>query len=207
MTGSRTLFGCRRGATGAEFTMVLPLLLILMFGIIDAGRYMWAINRAQKAVQVGARYAIVTNTVPAGLQDYSFVSDTNPPGSPIPLSAFGSITCEGTDGAPTCTCTASPCSGAMLGTANTAAFTAIADRMRGFYPELANSNLKVRYEGVGLGFAGNPHGSDVSALVTVEMSGATFQPVTLLVFGGAQIALPVFRSSVTLEDGLGSVSN
>ena len=95
----------------------------------------------------------------------------------------------------------------MLGTTNTAAFTAIADRMRGFYPELANSEVRVRYEGVGLGYAGNPHGSDVSPLVTVEMIGATFQPITLLVFGGPQIGLPPFRSSMTLEDGLGTVSN
>ena len=207
MRGSRSLISCRDGATAAEFAIVLPLLLILIFGIIDGGRYMWAINRAQKAVQVGARQAIVTDTVPVGLQDYTFVSDTNPPGSPIPVSAFGSITCGESGGTPACSCSANPCSTAMVGTTNTAAFNAIASRMRAFYPDLANSDVTIRYEGIGLGFAGNPHGSDVSPLVTVEMNGATFQPITLLILGGLEIDLPPFRSSMSLEDGLGSVSN
>ena len=94
MTRSASLASSRRGATAAEFTIVLPLLLVFLFGIIDAGRYMWAINRSEKAVQAGARFAIVTNTVPEGLQTYSFVSATNPPGSPIPVDAFGSIKSE-----------------------------------------------------------------------------------------------------------------
>ena len=207
MTQARNPFACRRGSTAAEFTVVLPLLLVLLFGIIDAGRYMWTINRAQKAVQVGARYAVVTDTVPGGLQTYTFVSATNPPGSPVPVSAFGAINCVATGGTPACSCAANPCSTAMVGTTNTAAFTAIAAQMRRFYPELANQNVSVRYEGIGLGFAGNPYGSDVSPLVTVAMTGATFRPVTLLVFGAPQFALPPFRSSVTLEDGLGNVSN
>lgn len=187
--------------------MVLPLLLILIFGIIDAGRYMWAINRSQKAVQVGARHAIVTDLVPEGLRDYTFVTATNPPGSPVPVGAFGSITCQASGGTPACSCAASPCSSAMVGTTNVGAFNAIADRMRSFYPDLVNDEVRITYEGVGLGFAGNPHGSDVSPLVTVEMTGATFQPVTLMVFGNPQVALPIFRSSMTLEDGLGTVSN
>ncbi len=206
MTARRLLF-CRNGSTVAEFAIVLPLLLILIFGIIDAGRYMWAINRSQKAVQAGARHAIVTDTVPGGLQDYTFVSETNPPGSPIPVAAFGSIICEATGGSPACTCATNPCNSAMVGATNSGAFSAIAGRMRQLYPELSDSDVRIHYEGVGLGFAGNPHGSDVSPLVTVELDGATFQPVTLLVFGAPQIPLPTFRSSMTLEDGLGTVSN
>ena len=207
MIQARALFACRSGSTAAEFTIVLPLLLVLLFGIIDAGRYMWTINRAQKAVQVGARYAVVTDTVPGGLQTYTFVSATNPPGSPVPVSAFGSINCVAPGGTPACSCATNPCSTAMVGTTNAPAFQAIAAQMRRFYPELADQNVTVRYEGVGLGFAGNPHGSDVSPLVTVAMNGATFRPMTLLVFGAPQFALQPFRSSVTLEDGLGSVSN
>ena len=207
MSTTRSLITGRGGATAAEFAMVLPLLLILLFAVIDGGRYMWTVNRSQKAVQAGARYAIVTDTVPGGLQDFTFVSDTNPPGSPVPVSAFGSITCAASGGTPACSCVTNPCSTEMLGTTNSAAFTAIADRMRFFYPELANDNVTVRYEGIGLGFAGNPYGSDVSPMVTVEINGATFRPVTLLVFGRPQINLPLFRSSMTLEDGLGNVSN
>jgi len=207
MTRGPSPIACRRGATAAEFTLVLPLLLVFLLGIIDAGRFMWAVNRSQKAVQAGARYAIVTNTVPDGLQAYSFVTDSNPPGSPIPVGDFGSITCDAAGGTPVCSCTATPCTDDMVGTADVAAFDGIVGRMRAIYPELTDEEVSVRYEGVGLGFAGNPHGSDVSPLVTVAVDGATFQPVTLLVFGAPEFDLPSFRSSMTLEDGLGTVSN
>ena len=206
MTGTRSLLPCRRGSTAAEFALVLPVLLVVLFGIIDAGRLMWTLNEGQKAAQVGARVAVVTNLVPSGLLNYTFVSDTNPPGSPV-NGLFGSITCQGSGGTPTCSCTTDPCSGAMVGTANSTAFAAILSRMQGFYPEVANDNLKIVYEGVGLGYAGNPHGSDVSPMVTLEIDGMTFQPISLLVFGAPQFALPSFRSSMTLEDGVGTVSN
>ena len=44
--------------------MVLPLLLLFIFGIIDVGRLMWTWNRAEKATQMGARFAVVTDMVP-----------------------------------------------------------------------------------------------------------------------------------------------
>ena len=42
---------------------MLPLLILFLFGIIDAGRFLWEINRAEKATQVGARLAVVTDVV------------------------------------------------------------------------------------------------------------------------------------------------
>ena len=51
------------GAAGAEFALVLPLLILFLFGMIDVGRYMWTINQLEKATQVGARWAVVTDMV------------------------------------------------------------------------------------------------------------------------------------------------
>jgi Flp pilus assembly protein TadG len=61
------LYRCDRGSTAAEFAMTLPLVILLLFGIIDAGRLAWEFNRAEKATQVGARVAVVTNSFPSGL--------------------------------------------------------------------------------------------------------------------------------------------
>ena len=207
MTALRALTRCTRGTTAAEFGLVSMLLMVLLFGVIDAGRYMYDVNRAQKAVQAGARFAVVTDIVASGLQDYTFVSATNPPGTPVGDGQFGSILCNAPGGTVTCACVANPCSDEMVGDADTAAFSAIAQRMRHFYGELTDDELSILYEGVGLGYAGNPHGSDVSPMVTVQIAGATFAPATIAVFSDNPVSLPSFRSTMTLEDGLGTVSN
>ncbi len=62
----RQMARSQSGSTAAEFALVLPLFLIMLFGIIDAGRFMWEFNRAEKATQVGARVAIVTNVLSVG---------------------------------------------------------------------------------------------------------------------------------------------
>src|SRR3546814_1343600 len=53
-----------RASSAAEFALVLPLLLIFLLGIIDVGRLMWTWNRAEKATQMGVRYAIAADMVP-----------------------------------------------------------------------------------------------------------------------------------------------
>lgn len=199
----------RSGATAAEFAMVLPLLLILLFGLIDAGRFMWTANRAEKATQVGARVAVVTDIIPAGLVDYSFaVSGGIPQGDAIPESAFGGASCISTSGtalssAVTCSCTGT-CPN--LGTARVAAFNYILGRMQDFMPELQAGQVRVDYAFSGLGYAGDPNGIDVAPLVKVslrqeEANRPSFQPITLLLFGAA-IPLPPFSAELTLEDGL-----
>src|SRR5687767_8754630 len=91
----------RRGAVAAEFTLVLPLLLIFIFGIIDSGRFAWEFNRAEKATQMGARMAVVTDVVSGGLvtADYVGIGGLTA-GDPIPASALGTIKCTNA----ACTC-------------------------------------------------------------------------------------------------------
>lgn len=192
MTSVASLARNEQAASAAEFAMVLPLLLLFLFGIIDVGRYMWTLNRAEKATQMGARYAVVSDPV-ANVINTDFVGAYSVPGGDaVPLATFGSAVCTDS-GNCTVTGSASGVSGR-----NAAAFTAILTWMRKFYPEAQPANVRITYQNVGLGYSGDPSGPDVTALTTVELRNLTFRPSIL--FGG-RIGLPVVKASLTLEDG------
>jgi Flp pilus assembly protein TadG len=200
MTTLLHLLRCRRAAAAAEFALVLPLLLLLLFGVIDAGRFLWEFNKAEKATQMGVRYAVVTDPVAQGLSTYSFaITDGIIQGNPVPIANFDNAACDST----TCTCTGGNVCGAI--TRNATAYNNIRTRMAVIYPPIANSNVKIIYKNVGLGFAGDPDNSNVSALVTVELHDLAFQPITCFVL--CTIPMPTFSSALTLEDAQGAVSN
>ena len=209
---ARRLFVDRSGSSAAEFALVLPLLIVFLLGTVDVARFLWECNRAEKATQMGARYAIVTNIVPAGLASYSFtVSDGLLQGEIVPQANFAGASCvstavTGNDAtAVACTCIGGSCP--WLGTADVAAFNRIAARMRLVFPRLTAANIEVRYEYSGLGYAGDPNGADVAPLVVVRLRNVQFRPVLFSFFGTSSIALPAFSASLTLEDGAGNVAN
>jgi hypothetical protein len=220
-----TLLRNDRAASAAEFALVLPILLLFLLGIVDAGRFIWDYNRAEKATQMGVRYAVATNPVAPGLSTYSFASAGVPAGNSVPTSSaggtvwFASATCNNT----TCNPTTSPCSGSSgicggIGY-NSTAFTNIVDRMRVFYPGITAANVEIEYRNLGLGYAGAPdyedpdnpgttiYNSDVAPLVTVRLKNLTFRPITLLLFKQASFNMPDFAAALTFEDGSGTVSN
>lgn len=200
----RILFSDRSGASAAEFALVLPLLMILTLGTIDVGRYMWEANEAKKATQYGARWAVVTDPVEGALLTESYVGKTIggvtlTQGDVIPAAGLGEITC---------TSTACSCTGACLTAAsshNSAAFNAIVARMQLMDPRVTPAEVRVRYSGSGLGFAGDPNGADVSPIVTVGITGRQFRPVTAFLL--TTVNMPDFRTSLTAEDFSGSDSN
>jgi len=205
-----------RAASAAEFALVLPLLLLFLLGMLDVGRLMWTWNRAEKATQMGVRYAVVADLVASGIKDYSTLGLTDGAGQVLTQGDtledydFGSATCEitGTDAnaSPTCGCTSGSC--AWAGTPDSPAFTGIYNRMQAFLPELQRNDISVTYSNSGLGYAGDPNGQDFSPLVTVAIrsNAISFQPITLILFD-TSIGLPSFRSALTMEDALGSQSN
>ena len=201
MIGWRSLLRDGRGAGAAEFALVLPVLIIFLLGIIDAGRFMWEYNQAEKATQMGVRYAVVTEMVPSGLETYSFaLSDNILAGNAVPTGSFDSATCNTTS----CTCAG----GGVCGTIgyDAAAFDAIVARMKMFYPQLTDSNVTIEYRNVGLGYAGDPNGPDVAPMVTIRLTGLSFQPFSTMMLGRG-ITMPDFRAALTLEDGSGTVAN
>ena len=199
----------RSGATAAEFAIVVPLLILMLFGIIDAGRFAWTWNRAEKAVQMGVRMAVVTDVISTGLGSYDFVQPGGlTQGDPILYPGISPITCTG-DGATTttCTCTAS---GAAICPTNYAAgdyrsFNRILFRMRNYVPELAPNKLQITYTGSGLGYAGDPNGMQIAPLVTVRIISLPFRPISTLNLMSSYITN--ISATLTAEDSSGSQSN
>lgn len=203
MTGKLgSVLRCEKAASAAEFALVLPLMLILLFGTIDVGQFLWAMNRAEKATQMGARYAIVTDPVSTELVDADFESADLPRGELIPADMLGNLECTRA----TCTCTA--CEIDVGPGVNTASFDGIVARMQAMYPDIEADDVRVAYRGSGFGSAGDTGGTEtmeISPLVTVSLTGLQFVPITTLLF--ADITLPAFSTTLPAEDASGAVSN
>ena len=196
----------RAGSSAAEFAMVLPLLILFLFGIIDGGRYMWEVNKAEKATQAGARVAIVTDVLDSGISGQNYVGQTVggvtlTQGDVVPAAALGELKCTSAS----CTCQSGSCPGIVAPGDYSTRFDRIVTRMNYMKPDIAASNVSVTYRGSGLGFAGDPNGMDIAPLVTVELSGMQFRPLVL--FNAVAINLPPFRTTLTAEDSDGSQSN
>jgi len=198
----RNLIRDRSGSSAAEFAMVLPLLLIMLFGIIDAGRWLWTYNKAEKATMMGARYAVVADPIADGLDSSYLGVGGLTQGDSIPASAFGQVSCTDT----TCTCQTAPCP--TLGTITQQKFRNIVDRMKLFLPDIDYSDVTILYSSSGLGYAGNPSGADVSPLVTVRLGDPNriqFRPITAFLI--ASMNMPITTTTLTAEDLRGSQSN
>ncbi len=76
-----------RGQALVELAIVLPVFLVLLMGIFDLGRVIWAQNSLENAAREGARYAIVHGdssgqTCPVGPAEGKWVDLTAVPVSP-----------------------------------------------------------------------------------------------------------------------------
>jgi hypothetical protein len=182
---------------------------MLLLGIIDAGRFLWEYNQAEKATQVGARVAIVTNVLSSGLRDADYTGQTIDgvkigPGDVIPAAALGTMVCTTTG----CTCDpsdggAAPCPDP--GTFDSDTFNnVLVARMRQIDPAITAENVVVRYSGSGLGFASTGD-MQISPLTTVSLTGMTFTPITSLLL--AQIPISDMSTTLTSEDASGSYSD
>jgi hypothetical protein len=205
------LFLDRTASSAAEFALVLPLLILFLFGIVDGGRFLWETNKAEKATQVGARVAVVTEAIPGGLVAKSYLGDTSggtalTQGDLIPRAALGVVTCSKSGGTLSCSCTTNPCPSTLTPIQPTG-FNLMATRMRYMKPDIADDDILVKYSGSGLGFAGDPNGMEIAPLVTVELkaNSVTFNPLVL--FNAVSFPLPAFRTTLTAEDSVGTVSN
>lgn len=56
---TRTLAQAQRGVTALEWALVLPVLLALVLGVVDLGRWLAAAGSLHEAARLGARLAVV----------------------------------------------------------------------------------------------------------------------------------------------------
>ncbi len=197
------------GATAVEFSIVIGLLLVLTISIVEFSLALWQWNSAEKSTELGVRYAVQSNPVAAGFSSAGWNGVTDggfQPGTSLDTSKLGAFTVTCNDTA--CTCTG--CSGGFSTTHDSTAFTDIVEHMSGVFFRVQPSNVIVEYTHVGMGFAGRP-GADIVPMVTVRLSGVTFDFMVLnflrpMMLGGAQqstsngIPMPPFTATLSGED-------
>ncbi len=197
-----------RGATLVEASLLIPFVFVFMFGAVEFlfAFHQW--NRAVKAVERGARLAIVSTPVDASLATVTDAVGTLIPGDPLPANYFRSV-CRPS----TCTLTAG--GAAAGGRFDAAAMDRIVFGRNGracgdaanaydagmcdIFPSIAPANVVVEYAHTGLGFVGRPGGPVPS--VTVSLTGLRFRFFFLdSIPGFGPIAMPPMRVTLTGED-------
>lgn len=156
----------RRDTTGAmlvELAVVMPLFLLMIFGILEYGRLYWNESTAQKAMQIAARLASVRPPV-CGAAFTPIGAVAPPSGSPAPR--YGSLCRSGN----ICQSQARNCDLS----APTATATEIWNRIRPLLPPGTQPQaVTISYtDGTpNLSFLGGPY----TPVVTAELVGACFQ--------------------------------
>lgn len=142
----------RRGGVGVEFVALLPAFLFLTFFVLETAIAVLWVGTVEKAAQLGARLAIVSNFAVNGLAptDKNQLAMNAVPGQncPAACTAFTTRTCTGGTGGD---CNTTNCLGATV-----PCFTVIVNRMRGIASVIQPANVTISYTYVGLGFAGGP---------------------------------------------------
>lgn len=180
-----------RGTTTVEFAVIAPLffVLLLVFIELSLGFYWW--KSAQKAAQIGARWAIVHDVTATGTPDTNIRAENGVFGlpchlEPSPCASWPQTTyvCDGGTG-----CEA-------------AAFDTLVTRMRTLFPAFQAENVRVAYWETGLGFAGGP----TIPAVTVTLTEVPFQLGILGLITGligdehGNLTLPDISVTLTGED-------
>jgi len=165
----------RRGAAGVEFATLALVFAMILLGIIDFNRALWEFNQVEKSCRVGVRFAVVHDMVAPGMFNWNGVASAGlDPGDPISLTDFtpstANCSCSNISGDPP-VCGTISCDN--WGPADQDAFDDILREMESVYSRLNTPDtvINIKYEHIGLGFAGNPVGPDVWPLTTVTVQG------------------------------------
>ena len=96
------------GGPLVEVAILLPILILFLFGGVDFMNAMYQWNAAAKAVEIGARIAAVSDPIASGLASIADNALSSGVASGSPMPEF-TIACDG--GASACSCTSGACDG------------------------------------------------------------------------------------------------
>ncbi len=190
------------GAALVEAALVLPILLLLVFGILEISFYFWTSSLASKAVQLGVRRAILSDAVAIGpgldRAESTTYWDGRPPGtscSPAPDGTSAcprfSVACGAASG---CQCTGDACRFGF----SARRLTPILKAMQAVMPDLTAGNIEVTYTTNGFGYVTRP--VPVPVNVQVRLVDMSYKPLFLRDLLGASLML---RASAQLpSEGL-----
>jgi Flp pilus assembly protein TadG len=194
------------GAAMVEMTLVITLLLTLLLGFVDFGYAFYQWNAANKAVQVGARLAAISDTVATStILSAAATTDVNLVGITMAPSSYSFV------------CTSTACTGTNSPGFDQDAFRRIfygddfatltcqgtlnpgRSGMCDMFPGLLPAEVQIEYLATGLGFWTRPEG----AIPTIRVS-IVNHPFQFFFLGGllnfANITMPTMLSTVTGED-------
>jgi hypothetical protein len=178
------------GTALVEAAIVFPFFFFVVMAVLEFGNLFAQAILAEKATEVGVRFAVTSDIVATGVSDCG-VATSQPPGTPCRLV-------PGSDAwSRSCTAGAAGCSATAL--------NAVVARMQAVYARIAPENVVVEYTGTGLGFVGRgtPVPNVTVRLRDMEFSFVVLGAIVRGLFGGVAgdvIALPAFSSTLSGED-------
>lgn len=185
------LWACRKGASLAEFALMLPLMLLMTFGMLETGFFVWQVQQGEIAANRAVRLASTrTLLIPGSIADCG-------PGTPP--NAIAGQECShlaGNDLSEWAVCygdgTGSPAGRCGPDVA------ALVTEIQRFYPRAEPENIVISFHGAGLGFQGLGHPVPI---ITVKFEGVQFRFMALAGLADlAPITLPDMSASAAAED-------
>jgi Flp pilus assembly pilin Flp len=200
------------GGPLVEVAIILPILILFLFGGIDFMNALYQWNAAAKAAEIGARIAAVSDPIASGLASIAeeAVSSSLASGGPMPDFT---IACDG--GAAACSCTSGACDGMGAYSAEAMGFIVYGRAggsvcappvsqyfagMCNLHPAIAPQYVTVVYKQTGLGYAGRSLGPVPT--ITVSLNAASSQtklPFKFFFLPFATLNIPQVTTTITGE--------
>jgi hypothetical protein len=208
------------GGPLVEVAIILPILILCLFGGVDFMNALYQWNAAAKAVQIGARIAAVSDPVASGLSSISDNALDSGVVSGSPMPDF-TVTCDG--GATACSCVSGACDGMGLYSADAMGLLVYGRAGNGtcapppsqyfagmcnLYSAIAPQYVTVIYKQTGLGYAGRSFGPVPTITVSLNApSSKTKLPFNFFFLPFAAIDIPLVTTTITGEALSASAAN